>query len=97
MPNYSYCSDKYQYTMGKSFFDTGRKDVIAVFNLFYRVAPENNNWAVCSGTEEAIECVLNLRDQGKCYPRIESDRLRQVKRLWGVAQKCGALVLYTDD
>ena len=61
--NYSYCSDKYQYTMGKSFFETGRKDVIAVFNMFYRVAPENNNWAVCSGTQEAIECILNLGNE----------------------------------
>ncbi len=60
MLNFSYCSDKYQYTMGKSFYQTGRKDVRAVFNMFYRVAPENNNWAVCSGTEEVIECVRNL-------------------------------------
>ena len=65
MLNNSYCSDKYQYTMGKSFYDTGRKDVTAVFNMFYRKAPENNNWAVCSGTEEVIECVLNL---GKAEP-----------------------------
>ena len=61
--NYSYCSDKYQYTMGKSFYETGRKDVIAVFNMFYRVAPENNNWAVCSGTQEVIECILNLGNE----------------------------------
>lgn len=60
MFNYSYCSDKYQYTMGKSFFETGRKNETAVFNMFYRVAPENNNWAVCSGTDEVIECILNL-------------------------------------
>ena len=65
MLNYSYCSDKYQYTMGKSFFETGRKDTVAVFNLFYRKAPENNNWAVVSGTDEAIECALNL---GKAAP-----------------------------
>ena len=51
--------------MGKSFYETGRKDVRAVFNMFYRKAPENNNWAVCCGTEEAIECVLNL---GKAEP-----------------------------
>ena len=60
MLNYSYCSDKYQYTMGKSFFDTGRKDETAVFNMFYRKAPENNNWAVCCGTDEVIDCVLGL-------------------------------------
>ena len=49
--NISYCSDKYQYTMGKSFLETGRKDTMAVFTLFYRKAPEHNNWAVVSGTE----------------------------------------------
>lgn len=58
--DYSYCSDKYQYTMGKSFFDTGKKDKTAVFNLFYRKAPENNNWAVVSGTEEVIEMIRNI-------------------------------------
>ena len=55
MFNIAYCSDKYQYTMGKSFYDSGMKDQIAVFNLFYRKAPENNNWAVVSGTDEVIE------------------------------------------
>lgn len=62
MLNNAYCSDKYQYTMGKSFFETGRKDERAVFNLFYRKAPENNNWAVVSGTQEVIEMVERLGD-----------------------------------
>lgn len=57
MLNIAYCSDKYQYTMGKSFYETGRKDEIAVFNMFYRKAPENNNWAVVSGTEEVLEMI----------------------------------------
>ena len=59
-PDYAYCSDKYQYTMGKSFYDCGRKDEIAIFNMFYRKAPENNNWAVVSGTEEVIQMIQNL-------------------------------------
>ena len=60
MLNIAYCSDKYQYTMGKSFFDSGMKDKHAVFNLFYRKAPENNNWAVVSGIDEVLEMVSNL-------------------------------------
>ena len=36
---YSYCSDKYQYTMGKSFLDCGKAEEIAVFNLFYLKHP----------------------------------------------------------
>ncbi|MCQ2184872.1 MAG: nicotinate phosphoribosyltransferase [Bacteroidales bacterium] len=56
----AYCSDKYQYTMGKSFYDAGMAGKRAVFNLFYRQAPENNNWAVVSGVEEVIEMVASL-------------------------------------
>lgn len=57
---HTYCSDKYQYTMGKSFYETGRKDEMAVFNMFYRVAPENNNWAVVSGTEDVVSMISGL-------------------------------------
>ena len=60
MLNFAYCSDKYQYTMGKSFYDSGMKDKHSVFNLFYRKAPENNNWAVVSGTDEVVEMIENL-------------------------------------
>ncbi len=60
MLNTAYCSDKYQYTMGKSFYDCGMKDQMAVFNLFYRTAPEHNNWAVVSGVDEVIEMIGNL-------------------------------------
>lgn len=60
MMNIAYCSDKYQYTMGKSFYDSGMKDRKAIFNFFYRKAPENNNWAVVSGTDEVIKMIQNL-------------------------------------
>ena len=46
MQDISYCSDKYQYTMGKSFYDSNMKDKIATFNLFFRQAPDNNNWEI---------------------------------------------------
>ena len=58
--NTAYVSDKYQYTMGKSYLDCGKQEQIAVFNLFYRKAPENNNWAVVSGTEEVLEMIAAL-------------------------------------
>jgi len=58
--NNAYCSDKYQYTMGKSYLECGKDKEIATFNLFYRKAPENNNWAVVSGTEEVIEMIGRL-------------------------------------
>ena len=59
----AYCSDKYQYTMGKSFYHSGMKGKITTFNLFFRKAPDNNNWAVVSGIEEAVNMILSLGNQ----------------------------------
>lgn len=56
----SYSSDKYQYTMGKTFFDENMESRRAVFNMFYRQAPDNNNWAVVSGISEVLEMVQGL-------------------------------------
>ncbi len=58
--NISYCSDKYQYTMGKTYFDQKLQNKKAVFNLFYRSAPDNNNWAVVSGVQEALKMIEGL-------------------------------------
>lgn len=69
MPNFNnaYCSDKYQYTMGKSFFELGRSSEIAVFNVFYRTAPENNNWAVVSGTDDVVEMIQSLGKESEDF------------------------------
>ena len=67
MLNYAYCSDKYQYTMGKSFYDSGMKNQHAVFNMFYRKAPENNNWAVVSGVDEVLEMIGNLGNMDSSF------------------------------
>ncbi len=56
----TYSSDKYQYTMGKTFFDENMQDRRAKFNMFFRQAPDNNNWAVVSGTREVLEMVKAL-------------------------------------
>lgn len=58
--NISYCSDKYQYTMGKSFYDNGMKEKRAIFNMFYRNAPDKNNWAVVSGISEVLKMIKGL-------------------------------------
>ena len=62
MINISYCSDKYQYTMGKSFYQAGMKDKVAIFNLFFRDAPDKNNWAVVSGIRESLEMHICCRE-----------------------------------
>lgn len=61
----TYCSDKYQYTMGKSFLDKGRENEVAIFNMFYRKAPENNNWAVVSGVDEVVEMIRHIGEESE--------------------------------
>lgn len=55
--NFSYCSDKYQYTMVKTLREQGLDGVPAIFNMFFRSAPDNNNWAVVCGINEVIEMI----------------------------------------
>ncbi len=80
--NISYCSDKYQYTMGKSYYENGMKDKIAVFNLFFRKAPDTNNWAVVSGIKEAVEMIRGLGSESpgffeKFIPGEEYEEFRK--------------------
>lgn len=65
--NISYCSDKYQYTMGKTFLECGMKDKIAIFNLFFRKAPDNNNWAVVSGVRESLDMIRSLGSEDATF------------------------------
>lgn len=67
MIDISYCSDKYQYTMGKSFYELGMSNKRAVFNLFFRQAPDKNNWAVVSGISESIEMIKNLGNKDESF------------------------------
>jgi len=55
-----YCSDKYQYTMSKTFMDSGLDRCEAIFNLLFREAPDKNNWAVVSGTRDAVAVAMGL-------------------------------------
>ena len=58
-----FCSDKYQYTMSKTYFENGLHQKEAVFNLFFREAPDKNNWAVVSGTRDGIAVAQALGGQ----------------------------------
>lgn len=43
--------------MGKTFVDAGLDNKTAVFNMFYRTAPDNNNWAVVSGVDQVLDMI----------------------------------------
>lgn len=50
-------SDKYQYTMSKVHFNTGKYNERAIFNYFFRKAPDNNGWSIVSGVSEVLDLI----------------------------------------
>lgn len=52
--------DFYQLTMGNGYFQTGKRDTIAYFDVFFRRVPENGGFAVCAGLEQIIEYIEGL-------------------------------------
>ncbi|MCL2738404.1 MAG: nicotinate phosphoribosyltransferase [Bacteroidales bacterium] len=49
--------------MSKTFMDSGLDRREAIFNLLFRKAPDRNNWAVVSGTRDAVAVAMALGDR----------------------------------
>ncbi|MCL2727563.1 MAG: nicotinate phosphoribosyltransferase [Bacteroidales bacterium] len=56
--------------MSKTFFECGLYTREAIFNLFFREAPDKNNWAVVSGTRDAIAVAKALGNQPSSFFEI---------------------------
>lgn len=61
------CSDKYQYTMGHTFVKEGLDQEIAIFNMFFRKAPDGNGFAVVSGIKEVLDMICTMGKYDKKY------------------------------
>ena len=59
--NLTLLTDLYELTMMQGYFETGLKNKVCVFDLFYRVNPSKNGYAICAGLEQAVEYVKNLK------------------------------------
>lgn len=58
-------SDRYQYTMSKVHYKTGKSEKMSIFNFFFRKAPDNNGWAIVSGVNEVLELISIMNDENK--------------------------------
>ena len=58
--NYTMLCDFYELTMGNGYFESGLKDRITYFDLFYRNVPDNGGFAVAAGLEQVVEYIENL-------------------------------------
>ena len=58
--NLTMLCDFYELTMSNGYFQTGLKDQIVYFDVFYRKNPDEGGFAVVAGLEQIVEYIQNL-------------------------------------
>ena len=64
-------TDLYELTMAAGYFETGKADEKATFELFFRRLPANRNFLLTAGLHHVVDYLLNL-----CFTAEEIDYLR---------------------
>ena len=66
--NMTMLCDFYELTMGNGYFESGMKDRICYFDVFYRNVPDNGGFAIAAGLEQVVEYIqdLHLRKMMHC-------------------------------
>ena len=59
--NLSILTDFYELTMANGYFESGFKDTVGVFDVFFRKVPDNGGFAIAAGLEQVVEYMENLR------------------------------------
>lgn len=54
-------ADFYELTMASGYFESGKKDEIAYFDLFFRNIPDGGGYAVACGQSEVIDYIKHLK------------------------------------
>lgn len=57
-------TDLYQLTMAAGYFEAGKTQHRAIFELFVRRLPENRNYLIAAGLQQVVDYLLNLRFTG---------------------------------
>ena len=52
--------DFYEMTMANGYFVNGKKDITAVFDMFFRSIPDGGGFAIFAGLEQVIDYIQNL-------------------------------------
>lgn len=58
--NYTLLTDEYEFTMSETYFKNGKKDEIAIFDVFFRKVPTNGGYAIMAGLDKVIDYISNL-------------------------------------
>lgn len=54
-------TDQYELNMANSYFESGMKDTVGVFDVFFRKVPSNGGYALMAGVDKVIEYINNLK------------------------------------
>ncbi len=60
-PNNTLLCDFYELTMANGYFELGKGDEIAYFDVFFRQVPDGGGFAIAAGLEQVIHYIKNLR------------------------------------
>ncbi len=72
-------TDLYQLTMAAGYFESGKHQEIASFELFFRHLPRYRNFVLAAGLEQVVEYLTNLRFTGEEVRYLQS--LPQFQRI----------------
>ncbi len=72
MRNLTLLTDLYQFTMMNAYFETGKEETTATFDIFFR-HKKNLEFAVCAGLDQVIEYINNLH-----FEKEDIDYLRSL-------------------
>ncbi len=72
--NYTMLTDFYELTMANGYFELGKKDVIAYFDMFFRRVPDGGGFAIMAGLEQVVDYLQNLefKDEDIQYLRAKN-------------------------
>ena len=70
--NHTMLCDFYQLTMANGYFQSGKKDQICYFDVFFRSVPDRGGFAIAAGLEQVIEYIQNLRFDEKDIAYLRS-------------------------
>ena len=59
--NYTLLCDFYELTMANGYFELGKSEEIAYFDVFFRKVPDGGGFAIAAGLEQVIEYVKTLK------------------------------------
>ena len=58
--NYTLMCDFYELTMANGYFESGMKDQICYFDVFYRRTPDQGGFSIAAGLEQVLDYIKNL-------------------------------------